>query len=581
MNMMRGLVVAGLSCGLAITALRVQAAGPSQAAASKQAQAETETVITASDCTAEKLGAAIPASAIGEPVSAVTLSAPVWTADSTAAQCVVDGSMAPVDKSPNARPINFRVVLPARWNRRAVQRGGGGMNGTIPQLTDADLGPGSVRYGSDSGHQSGGGRRGAPGGPPAASDADWATNDEAVRNLAYMQLKKTHDAAFVIIQRIYGQVPRYSYFVGTSQGGREALTVVQRYPADYDGVVSIVPIVNFTTLMLAPGLIRIHEKPAANWVTPAKTAAIRAEFLRQCDRLDGLVDGVINNYLACRAIFDVTAGPPTRRPWAARRCPNNVDPNPEDTTPAACLTDGQISTLGIVYSPYRFPAPLAHGVNRFGMWVPTVDPSGSGLIQRTRFAGQEGAPADAPRFTHLGILGITGWIQQDLAANALDFTEAAYSRRRRQLSDWADATNPDLAAFHRRGGKLIVAIGAQDTLASPGAQLDYMQSLLDKMGRRTVDAFARLYVLPQGNHGMSATTAPIDGNGKEIPATRLPATWNRFGLLVDWVEKNAAPAKTITMTGGDQSLPLCSYPSYPRYSSGPPLQSSSYVCAER
>jgi hypothetical protein len=344
MNMMRVLGVFGLSCGLALTAPGVQAAGPSQASASKQAQAETEAVITASECKAEKLGPAIPASAIGEPVSAVTLSDPVWAADSTAAHCVVDGSIAPVDKSPNARPINFRVVLPARWNRRAVQRGGGGMNGTIPQLTDADLGPGYVRYGSDSGHQSGV-RRGAPGGPPATADADWATNDEAIRNLAYMQLKKTHDAAFVIIQRIYGQVPRYSYFVGTSQGGREALTVVQRYLADYDGVVSIVPIVNFTTLMLAPGLIRIHEKPAANWVTPAKTAAIRAEFLRQCDRLDGLVDGVINNYLACRAIFDVTVGPPNRRPWAAKRCPNNVDPNPEDTTPAACLTDGQISTL--------------------------------------------------------------------------------------------------------------------------------------------------------------------------------------------------------------------------------------------
>ena len=82
-----------------------------------------------------------------------------------------------------------------------------------------------------------------------------------------------------------------------------------------------------------------------------------------------------------------------------------------------------------------------------------------------------------------------------------------------------------------------------------------MQSLLDKMGRRTVDAFARLYVLPQGNHGMTATTAPIDGNGKEIPATRLPTTWNRFGLLVDWVEKNTAPAKTITDDVCDQSLP--------------------------
>ncbi len=156
-----------------------------------------------------------------------------------------------------------------------------------------------------------------------------------------MQLKKTHDAAFFIVERVYGERPRFSYFVGTSQGGREGLTVVQRYPADYDGVVSMVPIVNFTTLMLAPELIRIHEKPLANWVPPAKTAAIRAEFMRQCDNLDGLVDGVINNYMACRAIFAATYGKGDRRPWAAKRCPNNVDPNPADATTAACLTDGQ------------------------------------------------------------------------------------------------------------------------------------------------------------------------------------------------------------------------------------------------
>ena len=122
-----------------------------------------------------------------------------------------------------------------------------------------------------------------------------------------MQLKKTHDAAFFIVERVYGERPRFSYFVGTSQGGREGLTVVQRYPADYDGVVSMVPIVSFTTLMLAPELIRIHEKPLANWVPPAKAAAIRAEFMRQCDSLDGLADGVINNYMACRAIFAVSA----------------------------------------------------------------------------------------------------------------------------------------------------------------------------------------------------------------------------------------------------------------------------------
>jgi hypothetical protein len=332
--------------------------------------------------------------------------------------------------------------------------------------------------------------------------------------------------------------------------------------------------------MLGPELIRIHEKPLANWVAPAKAAAIRAEFMRQCDSLDGLVDGVINNYMACRAIFDVTSGAPNRHPWSAKRCANNVDPNAADATAAACFTDRQMSTLEMIYAPYRFPAPLAHGVRRFGMWLPTIDPAGSGLLVPVRFQGQEGAPADAPKHSHLGILGVTGWLQQDLSANPLDFTESAYASRRLQLSQWADATDPDLTAFYRRGGKLISAMSAQDTLASPGSQLDYYQSVLDTMGRPTVDAFARLYVLPQGNHGMTATTAPIDGEGKEIPAVRLPTTWNRFALLAEWVEKNTPPAKTITMTGGEQTLPLCSYPAYPKYNSGPPLQASSYTCAE-
>ena len=125
-----------------------------------------------------------------------------------------------------------------------------------------------------------------------------------------MQMKKTHDAAMVLIERVYGERPRFNYFIGTSQGGREALTVAQRYPADYDGIVANVPIVSFSSLMLAPELIRIQEKPLANWVTPAKINAIRAEFMRQCDQLDGLADGVINNYMACRAIFDVTQGAP-------------------------------------------------------------------------------------------------------------------------------------------------------------------------------------------------------------------------------------------------------------------------------
>ena len=92
--------------------------------------------------------------------------------------------------------------------------------------------------------------------------------------------------------------------MGSSQGGREALTVAERYPNDCNGIAANVPIVGFSSLMLGPALIRIHEKPQANWVTAAKINAIRGEFMRQCDKLDGLVDGIINNYMACREIFD-------------------------------------------------------------------------------------------------------------------------------------------------------------------------------------------------------------------------------------------------------------------------------------
>ena len=60
--------------------------------------------------------------------------------------------------------------------------------------------------------------------------------------------------------------------------------------------------------MLAPELIRLQEKPQANWVTPAKVNAIRGEFMRQCDGLGTLADGIINNYMASHAIFDVTQG---------------------------------------------------------------------------------------------------------------------------------------------------------------------------------------------------------------------------------------------------------------------------------
>lgn len=535
-------------------------------------------VITAADVTVEKVGTSIPASAIGEPVGGVTLSPPRWieATGNAVAHVLIDGAIAP--KDPNGKPINFRVLLPASWSRRAIQVGGGGMNGMVPMLRGENPGSataGFARYGSDSGHQMGG--FGGPGAPGGGGGSDWALNEEAIRNLGYLQMKKTHDAAMVIMERVYGERPRFNYYVGASQGGREALTVAQRYPADYDGIIADVPVVSLSTLMLAPELIRIQEKPQSNWVTRAKVNAIRAEFLRQADQLDGLADGVINNYMAARALFDLSQGDPKRNPWAALRAPDGVDPDPADTTAKARLTDGQIATLKFVYSRYPFATPLANGVRSFGMWVPNTDPSGSGLIETRRYRGQEGTGANAPLHGHLGVLGVTGFLMQNVAANPLDYVEGGpLNKRREQLSEWLDSTNPDLSAFYKRGGKMIVTIGTDDTLASPGAQLDYYQSVLDKMGRAQVDAFARFFVLPQTGHGLSGKSSGTTGAGQSVPSFQIPNKFDKTALLTAWVERNEAPGKTVTVTAGGRSLPLCSYPNYPRYKSGPPESADSY-----
>jgi feruloyl esterase len=564
----------------------VRAAELIPAPGTKLAPATNNIELTAGGFTVEKVGTNIPASAIGEPAGGVTLSPPRWfeaTANSVA-YATVDGSIAPKDQK--GKPINFRVLLPASWSRRAIQMGGGGMNGTVPMLRGER--PGSLTatfatYGSDSGHQMGGfggmgfGPRGGAGG---GGGDDWALNEEAIRNLGYMQMKKTHDAAMVIMERVYGERPRFNYYIGSSQGGREALTVAQRYPADYDGVVANVPIVNFSTLMLAPELIRIKEKPMSNWVTRAKVNAIRAEFMRQADKLDGLADGVINNYMAARALFDMSEGDPKRNPWAALRAPDGVDPNPADTSASARLTDGQIETLEFVYSRYKFATPLANGVRSFGMWVPNTDPSGSGVIADRRFRGQEGAGDNAPMHTQLGGLGVTGFLMQNLSANPLDYVEGGpLNQRREEISKWLDSTDPDLSPFYKRGGKMIVTIGTDDTLASPGAQLDYFQSVLDKMGRDQVDAFARFYVIPQVGHGLSGRSSGTNGDGQSVPAFAIPNQYDRTALITAWVERNEAPGKTLVVTAGGRSLPLCSYPNYPRYKSGPPESAASYESA--
>ena len=191
--------------------------------------------------------------------------------------CKVLGQIAPAD--PNAPPIKFQVNLPVEWNGRSLQYGGGGFNGVLvtglalppayPFGAPSPLARGFVTYGTDSGHET------KPGEPPQV----FALNDEAFENFAHRSYKRVRDAAVALMVRAYGNPPSKLYFMGSSEGGREALTMAQRYPDDFDGIFARVPVINWVGLQHAgtrSGLATMGE----GWIRPAQVELVAKAVLQ-------------------------------------------------------------------------------------------------------------------------------------------------------------------------------------------------------------------------------------------------------------------------------------------------------------
>ena len=147
------------------------------------------------------------------------------------------------------------------------------------------------------------------------------------------------------------------------------------------------------------------------------------------------------------------------------------------------------------------------------------------------------------RCTHTQVVGVTGFLMQDLGANPLDYVEGGSLNAQRVQISVARCDKSGPVRLRQRGGRMIVTIGTNDTRASPGAQLAYYQSLIDKMGRPAVDRFARLFVIPQADHGLRGTNHGVDGKGTTIPVAPVASNYDRLDVLVDWVENGNAPPR--------------------------------------
>lgn len=519
-------------------------------------------------------GTSIAPAQIGLPSGAATIDTATWTAaapmavaergptpaatitPATPDYCKVIGKIAPVD--PKAPAIVFQVNLPAQWNGRSVQYGGGGFNGVLitglslvpaaPYDKPAPLAQGFVTVGTDSGHQN------QPGQPPQV----FALNDEALVNFAHASYKKVRDVSVALMQKAYGKGPQKLYFVGSSEGGREGLTMAQRYPDAFDGIFSRVPVIHWTGLQhagLRDGIATMGE----GWIRPAQVKLVHDAVLAACDLADGFADGLVSNPVGCRDRFDVTK----------LRCAAGASGD-------ACLNDAQVKAVQTLHSPLQMDVELANGLREYpgrgpsGENLPSAGPTGGWIAWWLGAAPPALPPAPNNSIAwYYGAGAIRYFYMRDPNGDLMKYTPSAHAARVREVSALMDSTNPDLSAFAARGGKLVMLENMADYAQSPYAGTGYYESVVRRLGQGTVDGFMRLYTAPNVDH----------------VGTGGPSNADFLGTLVAWVERGERPSVLQLVEQNakppfavQRSRPLCQWPAWPRYKGGDANQATSFEC---
>ena len=227
------------------------------------------------------------------------------------------------------KEIKFELLLPKKWNGRFMMGGGGAYVGSIQNQAIAyGSGPGALErgyatVGTDTGHVS------------SYVDGSWALNNiERQENFGHRAVHLTAVTAKSIIERYYSRAPEYSYFVGCSRGGGQAMMETQRYPEDFDGLVAGAPAYDWPGFRA--GQIRTIQKmfPDGDTSDPILTKAnlelLGTAILRACDALDGLVDGILTD---------------------PRDCPFEPDdlPKCQGNAEVDCVTAEQLTAIKAIY----------------------------------------------------------------------------------------------------------------------------------------------------------------------------------------------------------------------------------------
>ncbi len=410
--------------------------------------------------------------------------------------------------------IAFELWLPKAWNGRYSQLGNGGFAGNIDRASLAnEIRRGNAAAMTDTGHKAG------------QFDASWALgHPEKVVDYGYRSIKVTADASRWLIRAYYGREARRRYYIGCSNGGRQALMAAQRYPSDWDGILAGSPAVYWTRQLASFAAIqhRLRARPE-NWIAVSKLPVIQRAATAQCPAAAAngrqcLLDA---RELLCRGADG-----------------------------SGCLTAAQAITFNLIQSGpegprgerlyYGFEPTGAALPNNWNQWILNPDRDAPSNLA---FATQA--------FRYL-ILDRPDWTVEEFDL-AQDFARASERTiAGRQLAAILDADDPDLARFAHRGGKMIMYIGWADAVISPTAGLAYYQNVMRRMGWDT-QRFFRLFLVPGMQHCQGGLAPNSFGQAWIAPSMKADPEHDIRLALEAWVERGRKPGSLIAAKyEGDQ-----------------------------
>jgi hypothetical protein len=470
------------------------------------------------------LAAANPAAAIAPAVSCPALATRDFTAVApgaptqitSAAVTTYNGASFCDVQGVQPPQLQFDLKLPvSTWTGRYVQAGCGGYCGSVgsvapqaatgcPKVTGNEL-----ALATDNEGHTGSGFNALFGYDPGMR-VSYAYSSE--HNLAL--------AAKAIIKAYYGQGPSYSYFDGCSDGGREALAEAERYPKDFNGILAGAPEIYASELngeVQAWNVLVNMSASGHEILTADKLPAVHAAVEAACAN----AQGYITDPRTCS--FDPKS----------IQCPAGTDNS-------SCLTPAQVAVAVKLYQGPRD--------SRGGNLYPGGEPYGSELAWTPWFV-MPSTDANWPADT-IDYGAATGMIE-DLAFRvnppaSFKLTDWKFTLQNYQrltaLNGLNDATDPNLNAFAKAGGKIIIWHGFADSAINPFGTINYYQAVVqDAGGFAASQRFSRLYMVPGGYHCLG-------GGAPQVTADLLDP-------LISWVENGAAPgAQTFPLTSPTATL---------------------------